>query len=485
MKGGKEPRNWGVARHERTGTGNGTNMQNKTPIIVLTGLGIVAAAAVAGLTRDQWMGHKTEIVASAPAPEAPKTPDQPAAASSQPAATTAAEQPAATAEQPAATTEQPAATAAPTQDGQQTAAAQPETQPEQPAPASADAQPRIPAFDTVRVEKTGEAVIAGTAAPGADVVVKLDGKVIGETRANGDGAFVLVPTTPLPVGSGALTLEAKASGDAAATPSQQSVAVIVPAAEQPQEALVAVVSPDQPTRVLQKPEVKQDASAAPAQPAAAPPAEKPAKLVSIDAVDYDANGNIVFSGQGDAGNTARVYIDNNFIGDAPVGQDGHWSFSGTAEVTPGVHTLRVDGIDGEGKVLNRVEVPFVREQQNKVVAANPPAASTAASQPEATTAPAPAPATAEQPAAATPAKPKDGRIVIQPGNNLWRISRVLYGDGSKFTTLYEANKDQIRNPDRIYPGQVFRTPDVAPATESIDPNRRDPLTPAENAATGQ
>jgi len=80
---------------------------------------------------------------------------------------------------------------------------------------------------------------------------------------------------------------------------------------------------------------------------------------------------------------------------------------------------------------------------------------------------------------------KDGRIVIQPGNNLWRISRVLYGDGSKFTTLYEANKDQIRNPDRIYPGQVFRTPDVAPATESIDPNRRDPLTPAENAATGQ
>lgn len=454
-------------------------MQNKTPIIVLTGLGIVAAAAVAGLTRDQWMGHKTEIVASTPVPEAAKTPDQPAAPASQPAA----EQPAATAEQPVATAEQPAA---PAQDGQQTAAAQPETQPEQPAAADAAGQPKIPAFDTVRVEKTGEAVIAGTATPGADVVVKFDGKVIGETTANGDGAFVLVPTTPLPVGSGALTLESRASADAAAVPSQQSVAVIVPAANQPQEALVAVVSPDQPTRVLQKPEVKQDASAAAAQPAAATPAaETPAKLVSIDAVDYDANGNIVFSGQGDAGNTARVYIDNNFIGDAPVGQDGHWSFSGTAEVAPGVHTLRVDGIDGEGKVLNRVEVPFVREQQNKVVAANPPAASTAASEPQATTAPAPAPATAEQPAAATPAKPKEGRIVIQPGNNLWRISRVLYGDGSKFTTLYEANKDQIRNPDRIYPGQVFRTPDVAPATETIDPNRRDPLTPAENAATGQ
>jgi hypothetical protein len=62
---------------------------------------------------------------------------------------------------------------------------------------------------------------------------------------------------------------------------------------------------------------------------------------------------------------------------------------------------------------------------------------------------------------------------------------VLYGDGSKFTLLYEANKDQIRNPDRIYPGQVFRTPDVATVSESIDPNRRDPLKPEENAVSGQ
>jgi nucleoid-associated protein YgaU len=460
-------------------------MQNKTPIVVLTGLGIVAAAAVAGLTRDQWMGHKTEIVASAPAPETPKAPAEPATTAG---SATTSEQPAATAEQPSATAEQPAATTTTpaAESGQQTAAAQTATQPEQPAAGTVPDQPKVPAFDTVRVEKTGEAVIAGTAAPGSTVVVKLDGKVIGETTANGDGAFVMVPATALPVGSGALTLESKSIGDAAATPSQQSVAVIVPAAEQPQEALVAVVSPDQPTRVLQKPEVKQDASSAPSQPATQEQAaEKPAKLVSIDAVDYDANGNIVFSGQGDAGNTARVYIDNSFIGDSTVGQDGRWTFSGTADVTPGVHTLRVDGLDTEGKVVNRVEVPFVREQQNKVVAANPPAGSTAASQPEATTPTKVAPGTTDQPAASPSAQPKEGRIVIQPGNNLWRISRVLYGDGSKFTTLYEANKDQIRNPDRIYPGQVFKTPDVAPTSESIDPKRRDPLTPAENAAPGQ
>ena len=423
------------------------------------------------------MGETPQVVATAPAPEATKTPEPPAATPEAPKTT---EQAAATAETPP-PAEQPA-TAAPADTGQQTAAAQPEAQPEQPAVDTGAAAPLAPAFDTVRVEKTGEAVIAGTAPAGAEVVVMLDGKVIGKTTANDDGAFVFVPDNPLPPGSGALTLEATAKGEAAPIGSRQSVAVIVPAADQPQEALVAVVSPDQPTKVLQAPTVKPDTDVVDA--ATTPePAEKPAKLVSIDAVDYDAAGNIVFSGQGNEGNTARVYIDNNFIGDAPVGADGKWTFSATAQVEPGVHTLRVDGLDGEGKVLNRVEVPFVREQKDKVADATQPAPATAPAQPE--TAAEPDAQTTQQPAASAPAKPKEGRVVIQPGNNLWRMSRVLYGDGSKFTLLYEANKDQIRNPDRIYPGQVFKTPDVSPTSESIDPKRRDPLKPEENAVTGQ
>jgi hypothetical protein len=260
-------------------------MQNKTPIVVLTGLGIVAAAAVAGLTRDRWMSPAPTVVAVAPAP-ASKAPDQPAATpeapkpAEQPAATTAqapAEQPAPEAPAPA-TTEQQTAAAQP----ETPPAPQPETQPEAPAAVNAGADAKVPAFDTVRVEKTGEAVIAGTASPGAEVVVKLDGKTIGQGTANGDGAFVVVPAAPLPAGSGALTLEAKSDGAAEATPSEQSVAVIVPSAGQPQEPLVAVVSPDKPTRVLQTPAAQPETPAPATAPAAAPAAEKPAKLVSID-----------------------------------------------------------------------------------------------------------------------------------------------------------------------------------------------------------
>jgi nucleoid-associated protein YgaU len=572
-------------------------MKNTTPILVLTGLAIAAAVGIAGLTREQWMGQPTPAVATpeattppaadAPAataettaPAAPEAaaPEAPATA---PATAEAPATPATPAEQDAALeTQEPAMDAQPSGQPEDVtgnmASAQPETsaQPEaEPAP-NAAAEPEVPAevpaFDTVRVEKTGEAVIAGRAEAGSEVVVKLNGEEIGKTVANPDGAFVVVPDKPLPAGSGAITIEATGKGDLEPVASKESVAVIVPEG-QPQQALVAVVSPDAPTKVLQKPEppaeepapAQADAAAqqqAPEEPAAV---EKPAKLVSIDAVDYDPSGNIVFSGQGEAGNTARIYVDNQFLGDAPVGEDGRWTFAGTADVAQGVHTLRVDGLDAQGSVLNRVEVPFFREDQTKVAEAAQPAtpsagqpmaeqpataeapaqpeqpaqqADTAASEPAASAPEAPAavaeeqPPAAEQPGetaeapeqpaagqpsdsemaktatsgqeqaamqqpeetaaaaqapeAASPA-PSEGRIVIQPGNNLWRISRVLYGSGSKFTMLYEANKDQIRNPNLIYPGQVFRTPEVAPKSETIDPHRREPLKPDENAAEAE
>jgi nucleoid-associated protein YgaU len=69
---------------------------------------------------------------------------------------------------------------------------------------------------------------------------------------------------------------------------------------------------------------------------------------------------------------------------------------------------------------------------------------------------------------------RPGHVVIQPGNNLWRISRVIYGRGIEYTAIYEANRDKIRDPDLIYPGQIFATPGVNPPQE-IDPEWREPL----------
>lgn len=51
-------------------------------------------------------------------------------------------------------------------------------------------------------------------------------------------------------------------------------------------------------------------------------------------------------------------------------------------------------------------------------------------------------------------------VIIRKGDSLWRVSRRRYGEGVRYTTIFEANRDQIRDPDLIYPGQVFAIPEL-------------------------
>ena len=51
-----------------------------------------------------------------------------------------------------------------------------------------------------------------------------------------------------------------------------------------------------------------------------------------------------------------------------------------------------------------------------------------------------------------------GSVTVVKGNSLWRIARRVYGEGTMYTQIYAANTDQIKNPDLIYPGQVFSVP---------------------------
>jgi nucleoid-associated protein YgaU len=331
----------------------------------------------------------------------------------------------------------------------QVAVAAPEPTPEtpkavEPAPAVTPEAVAAPSFDTVRVEPTGDAVIAGRAAPGAEVVIKLGGKAIGKAVADATGAFAFVSDQPLPAGAAALSLETTVGGKTIA--SEQSVAVAVKG-DQKSEPMVALVKPDEPTKIIQAPKASEPAGMA--------------DSVKLDAVDYDASGNIIFSGRGRPSAVVRLYIDNSAAGEVKADDAGRWMFAGTSAVSAGTHMLRADEIGADGKVSSRIELPFLREEPAKVAAAAPAAAEPV---PAAEAAPVVEPAAETQVAAATlpAAAPEPSRMVIQPGNNLWKLSRQVYGKGIRYTVIYEANKDQIRNPNLIYPGQVFVMPVAQP-----------------------
>jgi len=60
--------------------------------------------------------------------------------------------------------------------------------------------------------------------------------------------------------------------------------------------------------------------------------------------------------------------------------------------------------------------------------------------------------------AMTMTMPREGEYVVRRGNNLWQLARRTYGNGLHYTTIYTANREHIRDPDLIYPGQVFKLP---------------------------
>ncbi|MEZ5830404.1 MAG: LysM peptidoglycan-binding domain-containing protein [Dongiaceae bacterium] len=323
---------------------------------------------------------------------------------------------------------------------------------QQAAPESGESVSPPPSFDVVRVNPSGDAVIAGRAEPESEVTILDQGKAIGSVRADGRGEWVFLPNSALDPGEHSFTLESKApSSDTAEAPKQESetsVVVLVPevakdiagrASNQPAGALAIEVpkSGNGPTRVMNVPNQPAEASAG------------PPKGPEISAIDYDASGRAILSGRAPGGARLFVYLDNQPIGEAVADEDGQWSFTPPTAVSPGLHVIRIDQVDETGKVLARAQTPF--EQ-----AAVPLAAQAGAAAQQNASAGATSGGSSDQNANA--AALAQGKIVVQPGNSLWKLARESYGHGIQYTVIYEANKDQIANPNLIYPGQVFSVP---------------------------
>ena len=165
-----------------------------------------------------------------------------------------------------------------------------------------------------------------------------------------------------------------------------------------------------------------------------PEAALSAKLV-VDQIGYDAEGAVELSGRGLAGSQIDVMLGAERVARLQVGADGAWNLR-LVDVAPGIYNLRVQQRDASGTLLDQIETPFKRE--------DPAAVRTVA-----------APEMAE---VGQPVLPDVTRVTVQPGFTLWRIARENYGRGILYVQVFEANRDKIRNPDLIYPGQVFTVP---------------------------
>ncbi len=305
-------------------------------------------------------------------------------------------------------------------------------------PPSAENSDGVPTFDVASIEPTGEAVIAGRAAPGATVELLRDGEVHDRAVADKSGQFVIVPPK-LPPGTYDLTLRSKAADGTVATSKQRVTAALEPrSTERP---VVALVTPNKPTVVLSQ-----------------PGAPKPAGAVVVETVELEPGGKFHVSGQARPGAALRLYLNDSFVTSVTAGADGRFAVTVNEGVAPGSYRVRLDEASSSGTVRARAEVPFTAPETTASVSAQ---ATTPKRQDSAAPRLAAAGATVLPDGSSPPSTvvvPKISTTTVSRGDSLWRLSQVSYGAGTRYAVIYKANRGQIRNPNLIYPGQVFVVP---------------------------
>jgi len=319
------------------------------------------------------------------------------------------------------------------------------------APASTEGSPpKKPeaSFDVVQIERDGSAVFAGKAEPGARVVLRSDDdQIVGAATAGSDGSWVILPKNPLPNGESTVRLEAtNANGVTTAAPQTLIVS------KKPGAAPLVVAQSDAvqtPTVVLQQPKpetntqlAKANMQAGDAEKAVSERIRTQDGALTVGTVDYDKVGRLTVQGKAPPGADVSVDVDGKAVGSAKADGAGNWRLNtAPGAATGGARIGATANLADGGKLAT-----------GSVAGRTPSAPLLRVSLPFA-------------PMGLVKEFPRGRLVVVQPGNSLWRIARRTYGDGVRYSIIYAANAGQIRNPDLIYPGQIFHAPQSASARQ--------------------
>ena len=291
-----------------------------------------------------------------------------------------------------------------------------------------------PRFDIVRVNPSGDLVVAGRGSPNGRITVYAGQKLIGSVKVDGQGEWVLIPEVPLSPGSRELRLELETEQGLRISGDRRIIVYLPDRAKSvsseksgDKDGVLALSVPQKGggTEVLQRPralpsqktfvnkELREQKGAA--------ASEAKSGAVSIDAVDYDSTGETTINGSSEPRAKLNVYLNNKLVAKSNANSEGKWriitgeSFSGSQS------EVRVDQVDEQNKVLKRAKMNFISSSEPLVL------------EPQVS-------------------------VKVARGSSLWRIARRQYGKGVLYSVIFDANRDQIENPDLIYPGQVFLVP---------------------------
>jgi len=264
-----------------------------------------------------------------------------------------------------------------------------------------------PTFDTLRITPEGTGVVAGRMTAGARIELIANGQLIAQETADQRGEWVIIIDQPLSPGATEFDLRGyPADGGSMQSAAETAFAHVPERGKRDVLTVLADKAGERPSRVLQA-STTGGGTAAP---------------MSLQTIDYSPGDSpVLLSGQASDLAELRIYIDNEFAALAQPDLNGRWEARASIALSSDKHMIRLDQVAGDGKVLLRFEQPV----------------------------------TAGKPLNSDDAK---AGVVIRPGNNLWQIARTIYGRGPQYTLIFRENSGQIKDPNLIYPGQMFALP---------------------------
>ena len=307
----------------------------------------------------------------------------------------------------------------------------------------------VPKTDVIRVEPSGNFLIAGSGKPMSKISIIENNEILQSTDVDENGKWVILSNNPLSEGSHLLIIEQKFDNNTSVLSKEIFVTTIN--RDKKSKPLIASLPNNDggKLQIIQSPskdkivsnmnknnlfdseiilsKTKENKIIQSAD-------EKSLNLLTgirgsvqrtnfkLYSIHFDETGHVSIHGQAVLGNKVRLSIDGNLINSVNINENGKWRFTSLFKLSYGQHFLNAILIDKYNNELDRISLPFLR---------------------------------AKIPEGLLP----EDYIIIKPGDMLWKISYRLYGSPWRYVEIYNANKDQISNPDLIFPGQIFTIPD--------------------------
>ena len=270
-------------------------------------------------------------------------------------------------------------------------------------------------INQVRVAPDGTGVVAGLAPPGSTVNLYNKGVAVGTTGSSEQGDWVVAIDPPLGPGSHLLHVEIVTPEGETRVGGLAAVVELTGRNETPLVALVpyteGAVDDGASPELLQSPDGGEGTVGQQALPG-----------VNIRTIQTTQQGTRVqVAGDALGGTTVILDINGETTPAVPVAEDAYVVEAGL-DPAAARHRLKVTLLDAGGNAIASARVALTRSKIEQTLG-------------------------------------NDSLVVVQKGDALWRIAYSTYGDGFRYVTIFERNRDQIANADLIYPDQIFVVPD--------------------------